>query len=66
MCCLRKIKGCRLAEKPGDKREQFRSQDTFGTFAGGREPFCVYVFMVMSLKINAIEIVNICYCQGTC
>ena len=44
MCCLRKIKGCRLTEKPGDKEVQFRSQDTFGTLLVDMSPF-VYMYL---------------------
>ena len=44
MCCLRKIKGCRLAEKPGNKEVQFRSQNAYGTLLVDRSPF-VYMYL---------------------
>lgn len=62
----KEYEGVQTGRKTWRQRELFRSQDTLGTSDCRHEPFCVYVFMLTTLKINATEIVNICSYQGTC
>ena len=47
MHCLSKIKGCRLAEKPGDKGSRLRARTRLGSLVVDVSPF-VYIYADVS------------------